>query len=243
MIIQKIFIGLLVILAVMFLGFQIFDLEVVASGIRAVLLVFLTLLYWHNAREMRYLFLAFLISFTIADIAAYLNWVMPRVSENGINFAYYIGNLLYIIAYSFLIIEILISMNLVEVVKKYAFHILILILLDVFSVVVVTDTAMSKLTNHEYYLEFVYNSVIMILMTMAVINYIHKDDKKALNLLLGSIFIFFSEVIQLAYFYISDNKILNVLCSLFLLLAFLFFYLQSKLTYPTTSSINTDLMV
>ena len=135
-------------------------------------------------------------------------------------------------------------MKLVEMVKKYPFHILVLIILDVFSVVVVTNTAMHKLSFHEYYMEFIYNSVIMILLTVALINYIDKEDKKAINLLIGSIFIFFSEVLQLAYFYISNMNLLNVICSLFLVLAFLFFYLQSTLNYESHgNSIQQDLVL
>lgn len=232
MIIQKTLIGILVILAVVFLGFQVFELEVEASGIRALLLVFLTILYCYRVREKPFFFLTFLITFTIADILTYIGWLIPLVPDAQIDYMYYFVNLLYIISYSFLILEILTSINLVEMVKKYPFHIFILIILDVFSVVVVTDTTISKLSYFEYYVEFAYNSIIMILLTIALINYIHKDDKKAINLLIGSIFIFFSEVIQLAYFYILQDNLLNVLCSLFLVLAFLFFYLQSKLPYP-----------
>lgn len=244
MIIRRILIGVLVALTVVFLGFQIFELEVKASGIRALLLVFLTILYCYRVREKRLFFLAFLIAFTIADILTFISWLVPFVPNNQIDYSYYIANSLYIISYLFLIIQMLSSMNLVEIVKKYPFHILILIILDVFSVIVVTNTAMHKLSYHEYYLEFVYNCVIMILLTVALINYIHKEDKKAINLLLGSIFIFFSEVIQLAYFYVSDINLLNVICSLFLVLAFLFFYLQSRLFYEEPEeSLHHDLLV
>ena len=244
MIIRRILISILVALAVAFLGLQVFKLEVEAAGLRALLLLFLTILYCYEVREKRLFFLSFLISFTIADSLAFLSWLFPLVPNNQIDFSYYIANSLYIISYSFLIIQILTSMKLVEMVKKYPFHILVLIILDVFSVVVVTNTAMHKLSFHEYYMEFIYNSVIMILLTVALINYIDKEDKKAINLLIGSIFIFFSEVLQLAYFYISNMNLLNVICSLFLVLAFLFFYLQSTLNYESHgNSIQQDLVL
>lgn len=244
MIIRRILIGILIALAVLFLGFQIFELEVEASGIRALLLVFLTILYCYTVRERRLYFLMFLIAFTIADILSYIGWKIPPFARNEIDYGYYIANSLYIISYSFLILQMLTSMNFVEVVKKYPFHILVLIILDIFCVVVVTNTAMNKLSYHEYYMEFLYNSIIMVLLTVALINYIHKEDKKAINLLVGSIFIFFSEVIQLAYFYISEINLLNVICSLFLVLAFLFFYLQSRLVYePQEDALHEDLLI
>ncbi len=231
MVIQRILIGILIILAVLFLGFQIYGLEATASGMRVLILVFLTVLYFYRVKEKRLYFLSFLIAFTFAEILSFISWQTPVVPRNQFDFPYYIGNSLYIIAYSLLILQMVSSMNLVEVVKKYPFHILILIVLDVFCVVVVTNTAMDKLSYHEYNLEFIYNSVIMVLLTVSLINYIDKEDKKAINLLIGCIFIFFSEVIQLAYFYVSAINLLNVICSLFLIVAFLFFYLQSLRDY------------
>ena len=242
--IRKILIGILAALTVVFLGFQIYELEVEASAIRALLLVFLTVLYCYKVKEKRFLFLSFLITFTVADILTFIGWLIPITPIDQIDYSYYIANSLYIIAYSFLIAQILNSLNLFEVIRKYPLHVFVLIVLDVFSVIVVTNTAVHKLSFHEYYMEFVYNAIIMILLTVALINYIHKNDKKSINLLLGSIFIFFSEVIQLAYFYISDINILNVICSLFLVLAFLFFYLQAKLTYqPQENAIHQDLII
>ncbi len=220
--------GVVIVLAVLYIGLQIFELEVEASGIRAFLLVSLTVLYCNTVTKRGVYFLAFLIAFSIADILSFIGVQIPPLPKNSIDYTYYIINLLYILSYSFLITQMLTSMKFDEVIKKYPFHLFILIVLDVFCVVVVTNTAMHKLSNHEYYLEFLYNSIIMILLTVALINYLHKEDKKAINLLVGSIFIFFAEVIQLAYFYISEINLLNVMCSLFLVLALYFFYLQSK---------------
>lgn len=242
MIIERTLTGALILLSVVFLGFQIFELEVEASGIRALLSIFLTTLYIYSVKQKRSFFLLFLLTFSIAEILTYFGWLIPIVPDAKIDLMYYIANSLYILSYLFLIIQIMISISVVDVVKKYPFHLLVLIILDVFSVVVVTNTATDKLSNYEYYMEFLYNAIIMILLTVSLINFIHKDDKKAINLLLGSIFIFFSEVLQLAYFYISDSNVLNVICSIFIVLAFLFFYLQSKLTHqPVEESLYHDL--
>src|SRR5690606_33681469 len=176
------------------------------------------------------------------EVVNFIGWLVPVVPNNSFDFMYYTGNSLYILAYSFLTIQVLSSMNLAEILKKYPFHLLILIILDVFSVIVVTNTALNRLNYYEYFVELVYNAVIMILLTVALINYLHKNDKKAILLLIGSIFIFFSEVMQLAYFYVSNINLLNVVCSLCLVLAFVFFYLQSRLSYqPLEDSRYQDL--
>lgn len=242
MIARRILIAILVTSAVVFLGLQTFGLEVEAAGVRALLFVLLVTLYWYSVREKQFFFLMFLILYALAEILNFVSWLAPAISDNEIDYLYFVTNSIYILSYIFLILRIFTSINLLEVSKKYPLHILILIILDVLSVVVVTNTAMDKLTYHAYYVEFVYNTVIMVLLNAALINYIHKDDKKAFNLLIGAIFIFFSEVIQLAYFYVSDINLLNVMCSLFLVLAFYLFYIQSTFTTPPTeNSLYPDL--
>jgi hypothetical protein len=47
--------------------------------------------------------------------------------------------------------------------------------------------------------------------------------------LIGTIFIVFSEIIQLAYFYVLESNDLSATYATFLVMAFLFFYLQSQL--------------
>lgn len=240
---QKSLIGVLIALSVVFMGFQIFGLEVEAAGIRAALMILLTVLYYIRVDNKRVLFFLFLITFSIAEILNFVGWLVPIVPNHGVDYLYYTVNSLYILAYLFLIVQILTSMKLVDILRKFPFHLIILIILDVFCVIVVTNTAIDRLNYYEYFVELIYNSVIMILLTVALINYIHKDDKKSINLLIGSIFIFFSEVIQLAYFYVSNINLLNVFCSLFLVLAFVFFYLQSRLSYePQEESLYQDLL-
>jgi hypothetical protein len=71
----------------------------------------------------------------------------------------------------------------------------------------------------------------MILLSAALLNYLSRDSKKAMNLLLGSLFIVFSEVIQVAYFYVSAISILGIMYIFLLILAFFFLIIQSKMTY------------
>lgn len=241
--VPKILTGILIALSVVFIGFQIYEMEVEAAGIRALLLVVLTVLYFVRVKNRHFFFILFLIAFDIAEVLNFIGWLVPVVPNNNFDYMYYTANSLYILAYAFLTIQILTSLNFVDILRKYPFHLLILIILDVFSVIIVTNTALDRLNYYEYFVELVYNAVIMVLLTVALINYLHKNDKKAINLLIGSIFIFFSEVIQLAYFYVSNINLLNVVCSLFLVLAFVFFYLQSRLSYqPQEESLYQDLL-
>lgn len=229
--ISKILTSLLIVLSVVFIGFQVYQLENEAAGMRTLLFLLLSLLYYFRVKSKGFFFFSFLITFTIAEILNFLSFIIDLPLLKDSDAMYYIVNSLYIISYALLITQILSVMNLIEIVKKYPFHLLILIALDVFCVVVVTNTAIGRLTYHAYFVELVYNAVIMILLTTTLINYLHREDKKAINLLIGSIFILFSEVLQLAYFYIVSINILNVVCSICLVLGFAFFYMQSKLSY------------
>jgi cbb3-type cytochrome oxidase subunit 3 len=71
----------------------------------------------------------------------------------------------------------------------------------------------------------------MVLLSVALINYMYRNDTKSMMFLMGSICIVFSEIIQLAYFYVMDDKMLGFIYSFFLVVAFIFFYLQSQLEF------------
>ena len=219
----------LVILSIVFIGLQLMQYEIIASFIRAFLLILLLFIYGINRENLNNYFFMFLATFTLADVIGLLFWFTKLKSEDSIDYLYFTCNSLYILSYLFLIIKVLKSMNFKDVIIKLPAHIVILVVLDIFCVTIVTDAAKYDL-RYQYAMEFLYNTVIMSLLTLSVINYIYKVDKKAMNLLVGSLFIVFSETIQLAYYYIlEENNLLNVLCSLFFIIAFLFFYVYSKL--------------
>jgi TRAP-type C4-dicarboxylate transport system permease small subunit len=81
----------------------------------------------------------------------------------------------------------------------------------------------------------------MLLLTVTLINYINRDSKKAMNLLLGSLCIVFSEVMQVAYFYVSDKNIINVTYSVLLIFAFCFFYIQAGMNYSRNEAYSSSI--
>ena len=227
-------VAILTALSIVFLWFVYIDKAFYSSGIRAAVMVMFVVFYLNQVKLKNKYFFLFLILFASAQTLDFLRYFFTV--ESDIYF-YYTGNGLNILAYSFLILKVLKSMNIKDVIIKLPAHFVILVILDIFCVTIVTETARTELSIYQYSLEFLYNAVIMTLLTFAVINYIYKVDKKAMNLLIASIFIVFSEMIQLAYFYVSeDNRLLNIFCSLFLILAFLFLFLQAGLLDTDESS-------
>ena len=220
----------LVILSIVFIGLQLMEKEVIASFVRAIFMVALVITYGYKSENINNYFFMFLATFALADLIGLLYWFTILESVESIDYLYFIGNSLYIMSYVFLIIKVLKNMNFKDVIIKLPAHIVILVVLDIFCVTIVTDTAKGDLNVYQYAMEFLYNTVIMSLLTLSVINYIYKVDKKSMNLLVGSLFIVFSETIQLAYYYIlEENNLLNILCSIFFIIAFLFFYVYSIL--------------
>jgi hypothetical protein len=118
-----------------------------------------------------------------------------------------------------------------KILKQFPVTLLILITLGVFCVTLITETVQNQLTTSEYVLEFLYNVIVMALLSAALISYMDRGDNKSMLFLIGSMFIFFSEMLQLAYYYVAELQHLAVIYSVFLVLAFVFFYLQSNLKH------------
>lgn len=237
----------LVAVCLFFLMFQALENDLYAACTRAFLVVLFTVLYSIEVKQKRMFFYLFLLCFCLAEIINFTSRLVTINGSNNIDYFYYAANGLYILSYIFLILRVIKDMNLKVVLSKFWIHLVILIVLDVFCVMIVSGTTKKVLSVSQYSLELTYNAVIMVLLTVAMLNYMYMNTQKSMNLLLGAIFIFFSEVIQLTYFYISDIKMLNVLCSLFLVFAFLFFYLQaisiSEEDHSSSSSLNQNATV
>lgn len=188
----------------------------------------------------------FLHLFTVGVTIDFTAWILTL--RNALSFEvlfYFSANTLFILSYMVIIVKMLSALKLKSYVKKLLIHILVLLVLDVFSVIIVTERTEKVLNPAEYILEFIYNSVVMILLSVALLNYIYRDDIKSMNMLLASILIAFSEIIQMAYFYIADNNTFNIMCSVLLVDTFLFFYIQSTLKHgrPIMEIFSEDLKI
>lgn len=221
----------LVLLSVCFLGLQYKGLEVHAFGIKALAMVLLIILYFVRVKKRHPLFILFLVTYTTSEIFNYFTYNMTAPSSESIDMYYLIGNSLYILAYLFLISRILDILNLRKAMLKFPIQIICLFALGVFVAFMITDISKSAIhVGHMYYIELSYNAIVMILVCLALVNFMYNDSKKSMNLLLGSICIVFSEMIQMAYYYITNLDVtLNILHSFFFVGAFVFFYLQSRL--------------
>ncbi|MFS4481508.1 hypothetical protein ACKGJY_00700 [Hyunsoonleella sp. 2307UL5-6] len=160
------------------------------------------------------------------------------VSQKFYDFEYYFTNGLYILAYVFLIIKIIGHLKFSTVLKHFKVYSVVLIALNTY----LLYTLHSVISPHlvipsDYFLELIYNFVVLVLLSLALLNYFYRDNKKALYLFLGTLFIVFSEVFLIANIYVYvDNILLNFIGTTFAVIAFYFIYQQSKLL----SFVNTN---
>jgi predicted neutral ceramidase superfamily lipid hydrolase len=154
-------------------------------------------------------------------------------SEEGVIFheyQYYIGSSLYILAYFFLFIKISNSLSISHILRNFKIHLLVLSILNIYLVYVLQIIVKPRVEfKYECNVELVYNIVMVSVLSAALLNYIYRDNKKSLYLFFGSLFLIFSEVIDVAYIYISQKSLLSILGTSLALGGFYFFYQQSKL--------------
>ena len=241
MLVNKILKVVLLLLGGLFIVLQGFAFEVEGAAVSALIFVLLTIVYCRWTENKSKFFFWFLVLFTLAQLLSLYAYYGPVIEENQIDYYYYGANFLYILAYLFLIVKIVKGLDIKAVFSELSIPIFILVILDVFCVSIVTATTENVFTFYEYVLEYGYNAVIMAVLSVALINDMYRNDNKSMLFLVGSICIVFSEIIQLAYYYIlENNNDLGFIYSFFLVVAFLFLYIQSQLEFTGPEPIYTD---
>lgn len=231
MIVSKILKILLLLLGGIYIVFQGMAFQIEGDATSAIVLVLLTILYaFWTTRNNNY-FLWFLILHAIGHIISYLSWYGPDLYEGDTDYIYFTANALFIISYLLLTLKFITQLNIRRVLSKLSGPIFILIILDIFCVSLVTATAVSTLNVYEYTLEYIYNGMIMIMLSVALINYMYRNDTKSMTFLMGTICIVFSEIIQLTYYYVMKDNILVFVYTFLLVVAFIFLYKQSQLEF------------
>lgn len=219
---QRVFVSIVVLTYILFVVFEFTGNEVLAKKLDAFILPIITLGYLFLVKNRALFFTLFVVFYTASDLLALSdNYVSKEID-------YYLGNILYIIAYIFLLIEICKTLSFSHVFKNYKIHLVVLLALSIYVVYVlqVIMNPHAKVSN-KYYLELIYNITILILLSVSLLNFFYNDNKKALYLFIGVLCIVFSEVIWVAYLYITEKSLLNVISKTLMLLAFYFFYMQS----------------
>lgn len=239
MVINQLIRIILLLLGASYVVLEVLKSEFFASSACAVMFVLLTVLYYRTRQEKEKLFFAFLLIFSLSKVLDFIfNIFILDNFYAGIQ--YYLVNSLFIFSYLLLILRCLRFMPFKEIFSKFYITIAVLVVLSVFCVTLITETTESVLTDYEYYLEFLYNTVVMILLSISLLNYMYRGDDKAMLFFIGTMFIFFSEMIQLAYNYIDDVQHLAAIYSILLVAGFILYYRQSQLELKKPVELFTE---
>ena len=222
---SKVVVSFIMLLCLLFLVFQFNENYWKADVTRALIVPMIALLYIINVKRKSTYFTLFLVAFSISDLITIFSYNIPLDLE------YFLGNSLYITAYLALTYEIIGSINMKHILNHFKIHVFILFVLNIYVNYVLIKIENEYVFGLEFSIELIYNVFALILLSVSLLNYFYHDDKKALILFLGSMCIVVSEVIQIAYYYISDKDLLNVSYSMLLIMAFCFYYYQSKMDY------------
>lgn len=214
-------------LCVSFALFQVQGEYLVSAISKSLIVPLFTLLYFINVKDKSIYFTGFLVLFSISELSTVAQFYLDTTT--ALDTYYVIGNTIYILAYILLLIEVLKDLDFKKVFKNYKLSLSILAVLNVY-IVYMLITIVYPVIDHSnlIYIELVYNIVMLLLLTFALINYSYNDNKKTLLLFVGCLCIVFSEFIQVAYFYISETDILNFTSTLLFVMAFFFFYIHAR---------------
>lgn len=202
-----------------------------AFSVKSLALFGLLILFYKTVRNRRLWFGMFLLFFSLAELFNLLGVSLENfdVSRTTGMIVYYVVNVLFIVSFIFLIVRILKALSLFGIIKSHGLHLVILIAMNVFCVYSVMEIIGPSINPQDILLIYIYYTTLMTLMTVAFLNFLQHSDKKAFFMLVGSLFLVLSEVVQITYFHILENKFLTVLWSVFSVFAFVFFYLQATM--------------
>jgi hypothetical protein len=235
---SNILIASIIVVCISFALFQFNEEYFISSISKSFIVPLFTLLYLINVKNKSPYFTWFLILFSISELSCV--WQYYLVTDEALDTYYTIGNSLYIIAYILLLFEVVKDLDFKKVIKNYKLHFIILGILNVYIVYVLLSIVDPVFSNsYLYYIELIYNVVMLLLLTFSLIAYFCNDNKKTLLFFLGTLCIVFSEFIQIAYFYIIDQDMLNFTSTLLFVLAFCFFYFHSRIKKERTFKLFT----
>ncbi|AUS07209.1 hypothetical protein [Pseudotamlana carrageenivorans] len=213
-----------VIIALVYLLFvylQISSNDIVSNNLQALLVPLVALGYLVFENKKTHYFSLFIFLYALSDL---LDLIVDYINYDVY---YYLGNGFYMLSYLFLLLEILKFTDFNYVIKRFKVHLVVLFGLSVYLIYVLQAivSPFVRFTN-KYYIEMAYNVLLVGLLSFALLNYIHKENKKALYVFIGVILIVFAEFIWVADNYIVKKNLLTIISSTLALGAFFCFYKQ-----------------
>ncbi|WP_298238888.1 hypothetical protein [uncultured Algibacter sp.] len=237
--ISKILVGFIILLCMFFAVFEFSDMSWLAVFSRGLIVPSITALFIINYKPKSCCFVLFLVLFSVAELLS-ISDILPFIAKNiPYSFLYYACNGLYAMAYSVLFYTIIKSLNFKIVVRNFFVHLLVLGFLNGYLLYVLFKIMSPYLAVvGEIVIESTYTIAILLVLSASLINFLYKDSQKSLLMFLGSLCVVFSEVIQIAYLYISSKILLDIFYTMLMVIAFYLFYKQATISEEDTTVLS-----
>ena len=167
-------------------------------------------------------FIGFLLVFSLSGIYAVVMAMCSILYS-------YLTSMPYIIAYICLLVYMIKAFSFRQLVKRFKYYLLVLLVFNAYVIFTLNQMILEdeslKINTLEFFVEGVYNLCVLLVLSFSLLNYLYHDTRTGFLLFLASVCIVFSEMVQVAYIFISADYILNVTYSLLLIIGFYFIYL------------------
>lgn len=220
--------GLLITMVFSFMVGVFFSLDTLSNYSRAFILPFLVYLYLTESENKSRYFAVFLTSCAVGEfLKVFIDFdtlLMPKIS-----------NIAYIFGYLNLLAYMAKSINLTKLLSEFKVPIIVLIIFNGYLIFVLNQMILADKTIDVYTLNFLiestYDICILLVLSFSLINYLYHDSKRSLILFLASVCIVFSEMVKVAYLFVSSNYMINVTYSILIVVGFylVYVYIVSKI--------------
>ncbi len=228
---------------ILFFIFEYYNNYLLSNFVRMLTTPLLIILYVLKVKKQHFNFwlLSFLIFYSLAFILSMLEELIYVYNTANFNnyrtFTHLSINIAYILAYVFLSTGALLNIG-KQTLYKYKYIATLL-----FIVAVGLSYYMSTLFNTtQYYYPFkplvinAFNYIVLILFFISALNYVVHGSKKSYYLLLGSLFISISELLQLAHYYMDGKQHYLVFCFFTILLVLGFYFIWKQMLEDTQTT-------
>jgi len=189
---------------------KLLNFEMLHSFIRVAIFPILIFTYFRKRTNNTPFLLYFLISFTLAELI----YIYVFYTETRELLPYIACNVFYVIGYCFIIALIISNLSLKRLLKRFPIQLLILAALGVYLIFelnsVVIKNKETLLFVIGYYIDFIYNLIIIITMCLSLLNYFYHDSRFNLKLLIACVSLIFSEFVQTFYYYQNVPESLHI---------------------------------
>ncbi|WP_292948551.1 hypothetical protein [Olleya sp. UBA1516] len=210
---------------------RIFDAPTLSDYSWILVFPFFAYLYYSQTKQTNHYFGFFLIGFSLVEI-------LKIVFYGNDTMAYYVANYLVIATYTSLIIFLVKDFNIKLLLKEFKLHIIVLLIFNAYIIYVLNQMIMQDAKLAVYSLDFIievtYNVLILLVLSLSLIHYLYHETKQGLLLFLASVCIVFSEMVQVAYLFISSAYLLQMVYTALIGVGFYFLYVYIKIKYKST---------